>query len=327
MFPNLFLEPLIMHIPDGFLSPGVAAVCWVLSAALLWVAARRTRRTLGERQVPLMGVMAAFIFAAQMINFPVAGGTSGHLLGGVLAAVMLGPWAGMLVMASVIGVQALLFQDGGLLVMGANIFNMGILTALIGYGLYRGVLGRSRRVRLGVIGLAAWLSVLAGALATSLELWLSGTAPLRVVLPAMLGVHALIGIGEALITAGAVAFVSRARPDVLEGTDSPRGGRGWIWGGALASLLVLLLSPLASAYPDGLERVADDLGFAGRSAAPSIHVLGDYAIPQLGETPLSVILAGALGALVVAALAYAVSRLLAASPRHQPVDVTEKSDL
>ncbi len=327
MFPDLLLSPVRMHIPDGFLSPGVAVFCWVLSALLLWVAARRTRRTLGERQVPLMGVMAAFIFAAQMINFPVAGGTSGHLLGGVLAAVMLGPWAGMLVMASVIGVQALLFQDGGLLVMGANIFNMGILTALIGYGLYRGVLGRSRRVQLSVIGLAAWLSVLAGALATSLELWLSGTSPLRVVLPAMLGVHALIGIGEALITVGAVTFVSRARPDVLEGAASPRGGRGWIWGGALASLLVVLLSPLASAYPDGLERVAEDLGFASRTAAPSIHVLGDYAIPQLGDTPLSVILAGALGALVVAAVAWGVSRLLAASPRRQIAEAPDRTDL
>ncbi len=316
-----------MHIPDGFLAPTVAVFCWVLSALLLWVAARRTRRTLGERQVPLMGVMAAFIFAAQMINFPVAGGTSGHLLGGVLAAVMLGPWAGMLVMASVIGVQALLFQDGGLLVMGANIFNMGILTALIGYGLYRGVLGRSRRLQLGVIGLAAWLSVLAGALATSLELWLSGTAPLRVVLPAMLGVHALIGIGEALITVGAVASISRARPDVLERATSPRGGRGWIWGGALASLLVVLLSPLASAYPDGLERVAEDLGFAGRTAAPSVHLLGGYAIPQLGDTPLSLILAGALGALVVAVLAWGVSRLLAASPSHRIAEAPDRTDL
>ncbi|RMD57885.1 cobalamin biosynthesis protein CbiM, partial [Candidatus Parcubacteria bacterium] len=147
-----------LHIPDGFLSLPIALVCWGAAAVLLAIAVRRTQGELGERQIPLMGVMAAFIFAAQMINFPVAGGTSGHLLGGALAAIALGPWAGMLVMASVIAVQGLLFQDGGLVVMGANMLNMGLLTALIGYGLYRGVIGRSRGVRLAVAGIAAWLS-------------------------------------------------------------------------------------------------------------------------------------------------------------------------
>jgi cobalt/nickel transport system permease protein len=137
------LRPLYMHIPDGFLSLPVALFFWGAAILLILLAVRNTRGELDDRQIPLMGVMAAFIFAAQMINFPIAGGTSGHLLGGVLAAITLGPWAGMLVMTSVIGVQALLFQDGGLLVMGANIFNMGLLTALIGYGLYRAVNARS----------------------------------------------------------------------------------------------------------------------------------------------------------------------------------------
>src|SRR5687767_2309979 len=125
-------KPPELHIPDGFLSLAISIVCWAVTIGLLALAVRKTNVELGERQVPLMGVMAAFIFAAQMINFPVAGGTSGHLLGGALAAITLGPWAAMLVMASVIGVQALLFQDGGLLAMGANILNMGLLTALIG---------------------------------------------------------------------------------------------------------------------------------------------------------------------------------------------------
>ena len=132
-------SPQPLHIPDGFLSFVVSMICWVITAITISVAVSRTNKSLGERQVPLMGVMAAFIFAAQMINFPVAGGTSGHLLGGALAAITLGPWAGMLVMTAVIAVQGLLFQDGGLLVMGANILNMGLLTAAIGYGLYRGV--------------------------------------------------------------------------------------------------------------------------------------------------------------------------------------------
>src|SRR5829696_9773454 len=157
----MHFSPEPLHIPDGFLSFTVSILCWVITAITISMAVSRSNKSLGERQVPLMGVMAAFIFAAQMINFPVAGGTSGHLLGGALAAIVLGPWAAMLVMASVIGVQALLFQDGGLVVMGANILNMGLLTALLGYGLYRSVAGQSRAVRLAVAGVAAWLSVMA----------------------------------------------------------------------------------------------------------------------------------------------------------------------
>ena len=131
----MLYSPEPMHIPDGFLSIVISVLCWAITVAILGMAVSRTNKSLGERQVPLMGVMAAFIFAAQMINFPVAGGTSGHLLGGALAAITLGPWAGMLVMTAVIAVQGLLFQDGGLLVMGANILNMGLLTAAVGYGL------------------------------------------------------------------------------------------------------------------------------------------------------------------------------------------------
>ena len=200
-----------------------------------------------------MGVMAAFIFAAQMINFPVAGGTSGHLLGGAFAAIMLGPWAGMLVMTAVIAVQGLLFQDGGLVVMGANILNMGLLTAAVGYGLYRSVLGKSRTTKLAVAGVAAWLSVMTGALATSLQLWLSGTAHLEIVVPAMLTVHALIGFGEALITVAALTFILRTRPDLLnESSASAQGSRGWVVAGVLIALAVVLLSPLASTDPDRL---------------------------------------------------------------------------
>src|SRR5512138_1805160 len=166
VFPG-FLQTVIddpaMHIPDGFLSLTIALMFWITTIVLLSIAVRKTQGQLGERQIPLMGIMAAFIFAAQMLNFPVAGGTSGHILGGALAAIVLGPWAAMLVMTAVIAVQGLLFQDGGLLVMGANILNMGILTAAIGYGLYRGTFGSRRPVKLAVAGIAAWLSVMAGA--------------------------------------------------------------------------------------------------------------------------------------------------------------------
>jgi cobalt/nickel transport system permease protein len=299
-----------LHIPDGFLSLPIALLCWVLAVVLLATAIRQTQSTLGERQIPLMGVMAAFIFAAQMINFPVAGGTSGHLLGGALAAIVLGPWAGMLVMASVIAVQGLLFQDGGLLVMGANILNMGLLTALIGYGLYRGVTGQSRGVRLVVAGVAAWLSVMAAALATSLQLWLSGTSALRIVVPAMLGVHAAIGVGEALITVAALAFILRTRPDLLETKGKTQGGRGWAVVGLVVALAVVALAPLASINPDGLERVAVDMGFIERGADAPYEILPDYTIPLLGETALSTLLAGVIGALAVAALTVVVARLL-----------------
>lgn len=306
----MHLSPLAMHIPDGFLSLMISVICWVFTITLDGIAISRTNKSLGERQVPLMGIMAAFIFAAQMINFPVAGGTSGHLLGGALAAITLGPWAAMLVMTSVIAVQGLLFQDGGLTVMGANILNMGLVTVVIGYGLYRSVLGRNQTMKLVVAGLAAWLSVMGGALLTSLELWLSGTAKLDIVIPAMLSVHALIGIGEAFITVAALAFIFRTRPDLLgEESASAKGGRGWILAGIMVALVVVLLSPLASVNPDGLNRVAIDLGFF-KTAQTSTGPLAGYNLPFLGKTPLSRIMAGAIGVLVVLGLALLAGRAL-----------------
>ena len=306
----MLYSPAPMHLPDGFLSLAVSIICWVATVILVGIAISRTDRSLGERQVPLMGIMAAFIFAAQMINFPVAGGTSGHLLGGALAAITLGPWAGMLVMTAVIAVQGLLFQDGGLLVMGANILNMGLLTVMVGYGLYRSALGWSRTAKLAVIGVAAWLSVMTGALFTSLEMWLSGTAKLELVLPAMLTVHALIGLGEALITVAAVAFILRTRPDLLgEGSASANAGRGWIGAGVLVALLVVLISPLASANPDGLNRVAIDLGFI-HTAQTGGGPFAGYSIPLLASTPLARILAGALGVAAVLGVGLLIGRSL-----------------
>ncbi len=300
-----------MHAPDGFLSLSVALLLWLVTIAMLAVAVRKTRAQLGDRQIPLMGIMAAFIFAAQMINFPVAGGTSGHMLGGALAAITLGPWAGMLVMAAVIGVQGLLFQDGGLLVMGANIFNMGLLTAALGSLYFIVAKNQNRVVRLLVVGVVAWLSVMAGALATSLELWLSGTSPLQVVVPAMLSVHVLIGIGEALVTVAAVAFITQVRADLLQTTvETARGGRGWVVAGLVIALVVVVLSPLASAFPDGLERVAINMGFEPMAAAAPYQILPDYTIPFLGETVVSGIAAGAVGVLIVAGLAVVIGRLV-----------------
>jgi cobalt/nickel transport system permease protein len=207
-----------LHAPDGFLTVPVALFMWVVTLIVLGVSVSRANHHLDERAVPLMGVTAAFIFAAQMVNFPVAGGTSGHLLGGVLAAVLLGPWVATLVMASVVAVQALVFQDGGLLVLGANIFNMGVVGTMGGYVVYVTCcrfLGGEERARLPAAAVASWTAVMLGAVAMTLELAAAGTSPLEVALPAMLGVHALIGIGEALITVAALALIGAARPDLL----------------------------------------------------------------------------------------------------------------
>ena len=311
----MLYSPARMHIPNDYLSIAVSLVCWAITILTLRVAISRTNKLLGEKQVPLMGVMAAFIFAAQMINFPVFGGTSGHLLGGVLAAIMLGPWTGMLVMTAVIAVQGLLFQDGGLVVMGANILNMGLLTSAIGYGFYRAVIGSNRTVKLAVIGVAAWLSMMAGALFVALQIWLSGNAELQIIVPAMLFVHAFIGLGEAFITVAAVLFIMRTRPDLLNGgSESAQGGRGWIFAGVLIALAVVLLSPFASTNPDGLERVASDLGFINTAQPVPYQIIPDYTIPFLGATPISTIVAGIIGVIVVGAIIMVVGRGMKAKP-------------
>jgi cobalt/nickel transport system permease protein len=207
-----------MHVPDGFLSAAVAIVCGAISLCVIVYALRRSEHDLTEDKVPMLGVIAAFIFAVQMLNFPVAGGTSGHLLGATLAAVLLGPWLGSLVMAVVLGVQAFGFADGGIAALGANILNMGILGALlagilIGWALR--MFHPDRGAYLGIVAGVSWLAVMVGATATSFGLALSDTVPLGTVLPAMLGVHALIGIGEAVITVAAVSAVMATRPDLI----------------------------------------------------------------------------------------------------------------
>jgi cobalt/nickel transport system permease protein len=207
-----------MHIPDGFLTPEVAAACAVPAIGAVGYGLRRASRELDERRVPLLGVTAAFVFAAQMLNFPVAGGTSGHFLGAALAAILLGPWLAGLVLAVVLAVQSFVFADGGVTALGANVLNMGVIGALVVGGLMVGaqrVLPQRRGAFLAVAGVGAWLAVMAGATATAVELAISGTVPLGTVLPAMLGVHTLIGIGEAVITVAAVSAVMSTRPDVV----------------------------------------------------------------------------------------------------------------
>jgi cobalt/nickel transport system permease protein len=210
---------LAMHIPDGFLSLPVILVTWILSIALIAIALRKVKRDYQERAVPLMGVCAAFIFAAQMINFPIPGGTSGHLLGGTLAGVLLGPWAGSLVMSVVFIVQAVLFQDGGITVLGANIFNMGLVGTFGGYYLYQAIrktLGWNTWRGIGTgTAIASWVSVFVASLLCAFQIALSGTIDLPIALSAMAFWHVMIGLGEAVITTIAIGFIYRTRPDLL----------------------------------------------------------------------------------------------------------------
>ncbi|MGD2077263.1 MAG: energy-coupling factor ABC transporter permease [Chloroflexota bacterium] len=312
MLPRLGI--FLLHIPDGFLSVPVALIGWLLAVVFIALALRQTRQQFDERQIPLMGVMAAFIFAAQAINFPVLGGTSGHLLGGALAAIVLGPWSAVLVMAAVIGLQGLLFQDGGLLVMGWNIVNMGVLTVFSGAAVYRLVRKGLSDDRTGLIAggaAGAWLSVMAAAVATSLELAASGTSPLNIVLPAMLAVHALIGIGEAIITVGALLLIHSTRPDLLRrgATAAGQSSSLWVGAGLVLALIVAFFSFAASGNPDGLERVAEDQGFLGTALDPLYNVLPDYTIPFIENETVSGIIALAIGTLVVFGLALLVGQI------------------
>jgi cobalt/nickel transport system permease protein len=289
----------LMHIPDSFVSVPVALSTGVISTAALAIALRRSQTNLGQRHAPILGLTTAFIFAAQMINFPVAGGTSGHLLGGTLAAIILGsPWAGMLCIATVLIIQAVLFADGGITVLGANILNMALIGVWVGWLLTQTLQklfgGSQGRLPLAA-GIAAGVSVVVAAIACGIELAISGTAPVGLVLPAMTGVHILIGVGEGLITGGVIAYLANARPDLLPGEQQQF--RGWLT--PIVSIFVIagVFSLLASAWPDGLEKVAGDLGFVNLAENVRVVVptpLADYGIQGLGSIGTSI--AGLIGA-------------------------------
>ncbi|MBA7492792.1 putative fused nickel transport protein LarMN [subsurface metagenome] len=210
-----------MHIPDGFLDLKTALTTAIASTGGLGYAVKEVRKKLGDKHIPLLGVTSAFIFAAQMLNFPVAGGTSGHFLGGALAAILLGPWASLLIMTVVLVIQCLGFADGGLTALGANVFNMGIIGGVFTYYFIfiplKKALPKTKRGFLTASAIAAWASVFIASIICSLELAISGTSPLNLALPAMAGVHALIGIGEAIVTIVVLAIVIQIRPDLIRG--------------------------------------------------------------------------------------------------------------
>ena len=302
-----------MHIPDGFLSTLVSVILWAVSAISVAYALRRVGKDLGERQVPLMGVLGAAIFAGQMLNFSVTGGTSGHLLGAALATILLGPWAAIIVLTSVVSIQALIFQDGGLLSLGANLFNMAIIGVTVSYFVYSSVqkLARGKSWGIFVGGFAAaWLSIVVAALAAALQLSISGTSPANISIPAMGGIHMLIGIGEGLITIGGLAFLSAARGDLFRaGSPAPKGGRVvWIFGLGIA-LVLAVASPLASTHPDGLIWVAGQKGFLEAARAPLYKVIPNYLFPGISNKTLATVVAAILGTLLVFGVALGVAYL------------------
>ncbi|MFB4423806.1 energy-coupling factor ABC transporter permease [Streptomyces sp. QL37] len=324
-----------MHVPDGFINAPVSAVAGVVAAGAVAVGLRGARRELDERTAPLAGLVAAFIFAVQMLNFPVAAGTSGHLLGGALAAILVGPYTGLLCIAVVLLMQGILFADGGLTALGVNITVMGVVTTVVAYALFRGltrVLPRTRRSTTVAAFVAALVSVPAAAVAFTLIYAIGGTTdvPIGKVLTAMVGVHVLIGIGEAAITALTVGAVIAVRPDLVHGArglaaplklrvdgelvDAPasspapaaaRSTRG-VWAAGLAAAVVLagVVSFYASASPDGLEKVAADKGIDEKvqehDAAGS--PLADYGIEDISNARVSGGLAGVIGVGVTVAV-------------------------
>jgi cobalt/nickel transport system permease protein len=317
MIPLLPLSPEPMHIPDGFLSVIVSLVLWAFSILTVGYALRRVSEDLGERQVPLMGVLAAAIFAGQMLNFTVIGGTSGHLMGAAIATILLGPWSAILVLTTVVSVQALIFQDGGLLVLGANIFNMAIVGVAVSYFVYTTVrrLAGNKTWGIYVGGFsAAWLSIVIASLSVALQLSLSGTSPANIAIPAMAGIHILIGIGEGLITIGALALLHASRPDLINaGSESSTSGATlWLAGLAIA-LALAIASPLASANPDGLEWVAEQKGFLDTAQSAPFEIIPDYVFPGISNEAVATIFAGIAGTLIV----FGVSLVVAYSRRNR----------
>jgi cobalt/nickel transport system permease protein len=309
-----------VHIPDGFLDLQTAALAAVVASAGVALALRDVKRHVPPRRIPLIGLAAAFVFAAQMLNFPVAAGTSGHLTGAVLATVLVGPGAAVVVMTSVLMLQCLMFADGGVTALGANLLNMAVIAPAVGHLVYSALRRPASGLRASLLaaGFAAWCATVVASLACAAELAASGTAPWSLVLPAMGTVHMVIGLGEAVITMLVLAVVARSRPELLRAdeTASTAINSTTVYGVFAALGLVAFVAPFASSLPDGLEHVAERLGFAVTAAAPHAAPLPDYAVVSLaGDSPLlSVAVAGGIGTLVAFVVAWLTARAL--TPAH-----------
>ena len=319
-----------MHIPDGFLDVKTAIATGVLAAAGLGVALLHARRGVSGKRVPLLGLTAAFVFAAQMLNFPVIGGTSGHLVGAVLTVALLGPSAAVIVLSVVLIVQCFMFADGGITALGANIFNMGIVGAVGGWIVYAPLVrlkkGISGRIFAAVV--ASWASTVLAAMVCAGELVASGIVPWSTAFPTMVGIHMLIGIGEGVITALVLSAIWSARPDLLDVPAEQKSERSYAavlaYGSLIALGLALFVAPFACSWPDGLEHTARLLGFAQKeSPAPIVPAAApDYKMPGFGTGGLATGIAGGAGVLVTLLVAWVLARTLV--PKTPPISL-EKS--
>jgi cobalt/nickel transport system permease protein len=304
----------LVHIPDGFLSAGVTGVTWVAAVSGVSAALRAERRDPQPTPAGILGAAAAFVFAAQMINVPVAPGVSGHLVGAALATVLLGPWRALVVMTVVLTVQALLFQDGGLTALGANIADMGLAGVLAGYATATVVARWMKSPRGYVVGgaMGAFVATLAAAALTALWLGLSGLYPMTPILQVMLVTHTAVGVLEAALTGAVLATIARWRPDLIRGVraDGGTASTGAFAGGTLvvALLVAAFVSPFASALPDGLEHAAHTMGFASRERAAWLAPFAGYAMPFGLSPAVATAAAGLVGTLAASAAAWAVSR-------------------
>ncbi len=302
----------IMHIPDGFLSVVVSVLFWVLSIIVVGIALKKTKKLINDKDVPLMGILAAAIFAGQMLNFSVSGGTSGHLLGSAIATILLGPWQAVLVMTTVVSVQAFVFQDGGLVVLGANIFNMAIVGVFVAntvYCLLKNLLKNSSWGILVAGFVAAWLSIFIASLSCAIQLALSGISPANIAIPAMAIIHAIIGVGEGLITIGALGFILASRKDLITRHNTGKsGGKGLLIVGGLIALTLAILSPLASSHPDGLEWVAEKQGFLEAARGSFYNIIPDYTMPGISNPAVATIIAGIIGIVIVFGVAFVIAR-------------------
>lgn len=307
-----------MHLPDGFLDTKTALLSTGAAAAGIGLALRRVRSTLPPRRLPMLGLAAAFVFAAQMLNFPVAGGTSGHLIGGVLTAILLGPSAAVLVMTCVLIVQCLMFSDGGLLALGANVFNMAIVSVCGGYFVFRLTKALTRmddhRGTVFAAAFAGWCGTVLASLTCAGQLALSGRVSWNVAFPAMANIHMLIGLGEGLATGLIARAILRARPQLVAGAaELPGpGGSAFLTYGLLLSLgLAVFVAPFACPWPDGLEQAAQRAGLSVPGAASALPApFKDYQMPGIGSATAATAMAGALGTLVAFLAAYLLARFL-----------------
>jgi cobalt/nickel transport system permease protein len=294
-----------MHVPDGFLTNRIAVSLDVLSGATILYASRRLKLELSARIIPIMGVLSAFVFAAQMLNFPVFGGTSGHLIGGALLGIVLGPMAAFLTMATVIIAQALFLQDGGLVALGANLFNIGAIPVFSGYLLFS-LLGSPDKPgkRMPIAGfVAGWGSVVLAAAACAVQLDLSAAIPLKLGLPAMTGYHAVIGIVEGLLTAGVLSLLVRVRPDLLKREFSPTLGiLDWAGG------IVLVAIPLGILALAGSSRLPDPLE-ALLQHRPAVAEIQESLLLSERTTDLYRVLVY-LGLLTICVVAFMLARML-----------------